>query len=694
MSTDFDSTIDLLTTALFSPQNQTPCGPLGLLTQSVPTRIPQKSVRPLYNLIPDQTYRPEIYVAFDFLSAFPLEMDILDDTGTPDILSGQRLVSQDTFDNVVRQMLDFHRYYYDHILTYVANDTTQGYSNRSAYYEVLQSGDNANKLYYVNKIINYFLTSVTVNRVRNDISSCTLEFRDNAQYNIFGEQFHLFFRNKFPMNSQMFVPMIPFTVWAKGRIYTDFMFPIFTGYITRITPSNDQGYTAFKIDGRDALELARISMEATNPAFIQVNENQRQAMNFFSKPLYGIDHMQIIRAMFAGGVADTVNGKRIFRAPDGEEKPGMFKLSPIGDFRSADEEPGHTQPPIVWDYRYELTENFSIRKMITHLAAAKYIVAWGYNITPYREFMITNPDAYSTNFSNRLDLIKGVAGQVYHDFYTDGAGNVHYHPMRLSNDFLIFDSFYPKDAAVKNTTPSGQVSKHKHTFPFAQVISDEEITSINKTFNIEELTTFLMLEGVPRLENMGPAKVLDLVASVWDYPNARRFGYRRKDMICPMMNVPVYVKDKDGNDIKLIRAMAQAFMDFVNGELYTVTASLIFRPELELSLPLYYTNDNEVFYIQSITHTITIGSNAATVVNGSFGRLADEPPVDLLSYMLQTEACLHNDPDLSFVNTGDVDKLELNQKMSLNNFIEKKKKTKEDLESRYDTLSRKQIDET
>jgi hypothetical protein len=105
-----------------------------------------------------------------------------------------------------------------------------------------------------------------------------------------------------------------------------------------------------------------------------------------------------------------------------------------------------------------------------------------------------------------------------------------------------------------------------------------------------------------------------------------------------MFNENPDIKDKDGSDTKLSKALANAIINYLNGELYTMTASFVFRPELGLALPIYLQESKEVFYIRSISHTIDIGSNASTVINASFGRVHWLPAVDLISYMVKAEA--------------------------------------------------------
>jgi hypothetical protein len=83
--------------------------------------------------------------------------------------------------------------------------------------------------------------------------------------------------------------------------------------------------------------------------------------------------------------------------------------------------------------------------------------------------------------------------------------------------------------------------------------------------------------------------------------------------------------------------VAYALMHYMNGELYTKQATMVFRPELELASPAFFPDDKTVFYVQSISHNISVGGDATTNINSNFGRKDDEPIVDLYSCMLLSQ---------------------------------------------------------
>ena len=48
--------------------------------------------------------------------------------------------------------------------------------------------------------------------------------------------------------------MVPVMVWAKGRFYKDWWFPIFDGYVMSVEPSDNNGFAQLTITCRDLVE--------------------------------------------------------------------------------------------------------------------------------------------------------------------------------------------------------------------------------------------------------------------------------------------------------------------------------------------------------------------------------------------------------------------------------------------------------
>jgi hypothetical protein len=434
-------------------------------------------------------------------------------------------------------------------------------------------------------------------------------------------------------------------------MFKDFYFPLFDGYIMQMNPSNAQGFTTITVQCADTLELARISQEMINPAILQVDEFRKQkAINIWAQPLYGLDHMVIFHTMFHGGkVVYTKNGGRIVGDgysdadvlsylgwPKKNQKSQFLNFSALGNFGLADEdsEKSTISPHDLANQSFVHKNDFSLGRAIretSHKSRPRYTSSWGYNITPYRIFNFQAPNIYDSTFSDRLSILRDVAGMTYYELYVDGYGTVHYHPMRFSNDFLHWDIISSKDF----------LDDHFDRFPGSQIVTPEEVINVSSSFNIEQLVTFLRLSGVhPTLGNNSRSEPLELTGSAIAEEHMARYGYRRKDIKNALFNFNPSMYDNGGNkiaNVKFLDVAASALMRYANSELYSRTANIVFRPEMQLARPVFFTDDDMVFYIQSLSHSVTIGGDATTSINGNFGRKDRHPPTDLLNYILTTQ---------------------------------------------------------
>jgi hypothetical protein len=159
--------------------------------------------------------------------------------------------------------------------------------------------------------------------------------------------------------------------------------------------------------------------------------------------------------------------------------------------------------------------------------------------------------------------------------------------------------------------------------------------------NIDELVTHLKVVGqddsVADVDELGC-----LVGRAVHRKYLNRFGYRRELVICQLFNsnfnVDGDVKNKDKTaGLTFGNLLAGCMLVYKNAELYTKEVSLVFRPELTLCRPVFFTEDKTIFYVNSISHSINIGGDATTTINCSFGRKEDETPVDLFNFMVATQ---------------------------------------------------------
>ena len=336
----YSDIVNILISELF--RDFTACGPNHeYLAYHPKVRLDAtKDIKDLPYVIPDRCYHPEIYASIDFTYAFTVNVETPKRKGQTKKIEGKPLVSKATLKRTTKQLLDFISYYFEYAKSYeVSEDRSSRIDmfNRVAN-SLINTDDDFEKSLFINKVLNMFVNSFTVMRAKNAIGTCSVVFRDNPKFSGAGSRTLLFMDRAFSILSQVFVPQLPIMIWAKGRIYKEWYFPIFHGYLTRIVPGDSQGFTTITVEAKDILELARVTHEMINPALIQVEDIVTQkVLNYFEKPLYGLDHMKIFHGMFHGGGLkyDPIKGRiiDIDLAKDNPKK-GYYGFTALGNFSS------------------------------------------------------------------------------------------------------------------------------------------------------------------------------------------------------------------------------------------------------------------------------------------------------------------------------------------------------------------------
>jgi hypothetical protein len=271
---------------------------------------------------------------------------------------------------------------------------------------------------------------------------------------------------------------------------------------------------------------------------------------------------------------------------------------------------------------------------------------WGSKICPYRILSVSGVEPFNMTFSSRLDVLRHFQKMVYYEFYVDVAGNIQYHPKRLGNVF--FDN-----SLLYMTTAGSTTIRVPQPFPGIYIFGPEERKNLVRNFNTDQLTTYTRFMGHPDVEVPNQPLLSNVTMSgYWvDEYLLRRFGYRRMDAQNEMINYNVDVPLDDGEKINIFKLAAREQMAYSNAELRTCDATLIFRPEIDLAYPIYLPDYNEVFYLQSISHSITIGGDATTTISANFGRKPNVIPPDFMSLVFRQDElqAINNEKD-SFIN--------------------------------------------
>jgi len=627
------------------------------------TKPSSSSIDPsLLSIAASDIVHPEVYIAVDFTHQF---VQTLKATAGNDQLIGKRPLDAGIMQKFADRIFVFVQRYFEYVRSY---DGTLDFStNITADFEKNPTDEHTINL-FLNRIINYFLTSISVRRARKQIGTASLVFKDIKNPIQDGRgNYRIFFDAAFDIFNQLFAPMLPVTIWGKGRLYRNWHFPIFDGYITSTAPKDSNGFVEYNIECKDVLDLARVSVDMINPAISQYGEDQKvNSINIMTKPFFGHDHFTLIDRLIRGGTLvfnpagrsasdenqygfTTSREFNITPAPviptkfepekigTPESLPlyalGRFTSGSITDLDSFDTTAGIAALEDIAMHKDIFTPEFALN-YVSHRERARRVVYWGDKMTPYRIWATQTPDIYTSTFSNRLDIISEVADTVYYDFYVDGSGNVHYHPLRLGNEFLAADAIY---------LSGSKKMFHPRAFPHAQILDAKEIFSTTTLLNIDELVTFLRVSGEHDLIKDARPEDLNLYGSARDKTLIEKYGYRRGEIQNVLFNRnSVIVPGK----ITFLDVAAMVFLQFANAELYTRQSTIVFRPELELASPVLFTEDNNVFYVNSVDHNIVIGGDATTSINCSMGRKDSQLPPDLNSYLIANEASYnYKNPD-------------------------------------------------
>lgn len=620
------------------------CGPKENVKTAYFPKVSQIMGTELLNITPDRLYRPEVYVTFDFSYQF---------TDPRQEVPTKPAVSDDTIKRSAQDMAKYFSYYFEYPLSKGTAEKEYQRTELAKTFSKVRKGEFSTKEYvqFINFIINFFLTSVSVSRSLKEIGSASVDLRD---VNFIGQEANsLLFNRMEGIFDQLFVPNVYMRIWARGRIYNEWYFPIFSGYTVRTTSSSNQGFNSLTVYSKDVLELARLSQEMINPALIQVEQSRRQNINIFAKPLYGIDHFDIFFKMFHGGLlrwdpnAGTFAGIEDILENGTKQRPqntpsSSYWFQSLERFKLSSDIPNFKDqlvtPFDVAERRGIHKENFSLDKAVEYTLGKNannnrskdiYTVAWGHSMTPYRQFGTQGVKTTMSEYDSRLAILRKSAETVYYELYTDAWGNVQYHPMRLANDYLTYDII------------SADLGRHEDIFPYVNIVQPEEVFQSSQSIDVENLITECRVRGEPAIEGVDSNQIFSQTNLVGLYRSVdlqKRFGRRFKEYVNTLFNFnPDIPIGTSGKKVPFLKLAAASLLNYLNAELHTYDAALVFRPELELGRPIMVFPDRQVFYLQSIEHSIQIGGQATTSISCNFGREFGDPPPDLMNFMIMSQ---------------------------------------------------------
>jgi hypothetical protein len=467
----------------------------------------------------------------------------------------------------------------------------------------------------------------------------------------------------------------------RGR-FANKMYPVFTGYITNTSYSNRGGYWSITLDCSDVTKLLSINPINVNPAiaerrmFGRVFVDEDFKISAWSFPFTNMKLEDIIRTLIEGTRKEALTETgRI--AVDGIGLIEMWKnpLFPTPEEKKSGE-----------NVKGEKFEGVKFVIEAYKFFEPKIRIYTSYDIVPYKYLDLANRQVFSSDMVSRMDIIREVVERTFHEFFADEVGDFVLLPMRINYKFLKYDFIDPQ------TKKFGRFKSREDIKDGTYILTEDEVLNMSLSFSDKEVYTAVDVYGeYPFTSGSSEYVEWALRGFAQDYALIKRLGLRwlrRKEPLINNMDLllqgdsgkklqeqleaqhkeleeawnreqdPKKKKELENNllaleaslhslinaekknpkDVQaLLDAYANALLRFLNSKAYSGSVSLVLRPEMVPAKPVYIPDRDELFYIDSVTHSITVGGNATTDLTLTLGRKTNEV-VEIMDYLMS----LHN----------------------------------------------------
>lgn len=483
--------------------------------------------------------------------------------------------------------------------------------------------DSRSKQNLINCAINGFITSISVNHQRSGASTASINltphiFRTNStQPKTYNDPIFFKILEREPeIFQQLFCPHTYVYIYAPGRVIDNAYFPIFHGLINEIENKNDKGMQSVSIECEDVSKYLRLVQANLSPAIYDLkipDQMKSNLYNFTGDQFFDQTADFIVAKMICG--TDPVVVSSPDEVQSARNSIGKYEKDKSGGFGIIDylwaKSPGPFFDELIKSaMTYGDLMSFPLDKM----RGKRLLNTWGVTTSPYRQLKSPVLPVWDTGIELRSDICKSIKAKLYGEFYADVMGNFNLHPMRLGASFL---SCLMVDNGIKY---SDVVSKNG-----IYVLDEDELITTSRSFNDDGIVTHLGFSGTYRLwgAQAGDAPPPQIGVSA-PMEMKKKFGLRYQTHTEELVN-----------DEKLLKLAGYAHLNLMNADLYNCAAIIPLRPEIQIARPVLLLDRGEIFYINSISHNITIGAVPTTNLGLTFGRSARAPEFDFIAWLIE-----------------------------------------------------------
>jgi hypothetical protein len=557
--------------------------------------------------IPDNMVSTDFFVYFDFLRGVTRK-------------SGSGVVDKDSSKELFSEWIKGFKKY------------LQVFATNKCYKLMMAAGE-ADSLtvdqmqHLMNMVLNGFVSGVTVTSQRSGPSTASIDlsphmfrgsatipktYNDPILFKMLGSNPDIFL--------QLLTPHTYVYIYAGGRVFSKRYFPIFHGLINEVELKNDKGIESVSVECEDVSKLLRLAHANISPAIVDVKTPKEMASrnpNFWGEAFREEEADQIVAKMICGSNPVAVSDRESIQADrvqiyfnDANAQDGVAGIG-ILDYML------FKNSANIYDelWRSTILKNdwnaFPLEKM----RGNRLFVPWGVKSSPYRQIKSPNLPMWDSGLELKLDVCRAVKTKMYGEFYADPMGNFWFHPMRLGADFITAP-------IIENHIKHQDVISKAGVY----VIDQDEIITTSRSFNDDGICTHLGFSGVYKLFGQQDVN-FDLQLGLGAPISMReRYGMRYQTHTEELIN------DRD-----LLKIASFAHIQLKNADLYNCGVTIPLRPELQIARPVLLLDRGEIFYINSVSHNIRVGSIPTTNLGLTFGRSIKAQEYDFISWLIQTD---------------------------------------------------------
>lgn len=385
------------------------------------------------------------------------------------------------------------------------------------------------------------------------------------------------------------------------------MIRTFTGLVNTVEQSYQGNQSVINIQGEDITKFMRLSVVNINPSLIldeNINPDQtgEDKITPWNDIFRGLTAPQIVKILLLGG--------KLY--PEGL---GAREIQGIGEYvlgtaapHGVDYDP-ETDTFIVDDNRERGGRKIaSFRQMLGELFSKNTVnivdpfkpTAQIDGFRPYEVALAQSWNLYQSDYKTRRDLVYSVAEDTHFVFYADRNGHIHFHPPKFSNVHIL---------GAKN--PEVYIVRTEDIISYGFIEDDSTIfTSVyidtEPDFGAESAATFGLYRGAYREDSL-----------------VLKYGQRIFSGSNPLIRT---------GSSEHARLYAKSLMQRMLAGRYQGQVTITGRAEIDPGRPVYIPIRNMIYYVETVSHSLTFGSNYQTVLHLSYGRKPWEYLPEILTF--------------------------------------------------------------